>query len=128
MTALERERGGAVSTQLALLWSGTLTLVLAGVQISLYAFASQMAMTAAEDGLRSGRYYGIESAAEAESTALRFLERSASRVLLEPRAEAVIQPDGSLDVTVSGSALTVLPLVDLAIARTARGAVERPAA
>ncbi|GAA2848185.1 hypothetical protein GCM10010472_01360 [Pseudonocardia halophobica] len=128
MTPPEHERGGAVSTQLALLWSGTLALVLTGVQISLYAFASQLAMTAAEDGVRSGRHYGAESAADAEETARRFLERSAARVLLNPRTEAIVRPDGSLDVVVTGEVLTVLPVLDLPISRTATGALERPAA
>lgn len=128
MTPPEYERGGAVGAQLALLWSGTLALLLAGVQISLYAFASQLAMTAAEDGVRTGRHYGVESADEAESTAIRFLERSASRVLLDPTAKAAITVDGAITITVTGDAVAVLPFFAVPINRTATSAVERPTA
>ena len=49
------ERGGAVNVQMALLWSAMLGLVLTVVQVSLVFYASQLALTAAEDGVRSGR-------------------------------------------------------------------------
>lgn len=127
MNSSERERGGAVGSPLALLWSGLLALVLTGVQISLYAVGSQLAMTAAESGLSSGRRYGVESVEEAEAAALRFLERTGGTVVGSPRAEAVVHPDGSLDVTVTGEIPSLLPLTPLTVDRTATGAIERPA-
>ena len=71
------ERGGATSVQMAILWIAMITFILAVVQTALLYLAGQLALTAAEDGLRSGRYYGVGSAEQARRSAQDFLARTA---------------------------------------------------
>jgi hypothetical protein len=122
------ERGGATSVELALLWSGTLALVLVGVQVAMLAMASQLALSAAEDGLRAGRYRGIESPSIARQAAAAFAHRTAGNLLREVEADAHEQPGGQLTVTVSASVAAVLPALPLTVTRQATGALERPVA
>lgn len=124
----DSERGGATSVELALLWSGTLALVLVGVQVAMLAMASQLALSAAEDGLRAGRYRGIESPDVARQAAAAFANRTTGNLLREVEAEAHEEPGGRLTVTVSASVAALLPGLPLTVTRQATGALERPAA
>jgi Flp pilus assembly protein TadG len=119
------ERGGATSVEMALLWMAMLALVLAVVQVALVFLAAQLALTAAEDGLRAGRYYRVASADLARREAEDFLARTAGSTLGSPRVAAVMSSDGAtLQVTVSGTVLSVVPGVDLTVVKQATGAVE----
>ncbi len=125
-TTGSRERGGATSVQMALLWIAMLAFILAVVQTALMYLAGQLALTAAEDGLRSGRYYGVGSAEQARRGAEDFIARAAGTTLGSPTVEAAISDDGAtLQVTVSGTVLAVLPGVDLRISKQATGAIEQ---
>jgi hypothetical protein len=124
--AVSTERGGATSVQLALLWVGTLALVLAGVQVAIYGYATQLALSAAEDGLRSGRYHRVESTTQAEADAAAFLTRTAGSTLTGTSVTAAFGADGTLQVTVSGDVLSVVPGTVLRVTRQATGAIERP--
>src|SRR3954468_4236550 len=111
------ERGGAVNVQMALLWTAMLALILAVVQVSLVFYAGQLALTAAEDGVRSGR---AETAAgnrpasrgaadEARRDAEEFLTRTAGSTLTATAVTAELDPAaGTVSVTVTGRALAVL--------------------
>ena len=88
-TVVDRERGGATSVQMALLWTGILALVLASVQTALFFYAGQVALTAAEEGLRSGRYYKAEPADEGDR---RERERREPAGALLRRAARVTSP------------------------------------
>lgn len=121
-----RERGGATSVQMALLWIAMITFVLAVVQTALLYLAGQLALTAAEDGLRSGRYYGVGSAEQARRSAEDFLARAAGTTLGAPTVEAVLSDDGgTLQVSVSGTVLAVVPGLELHVAKQATGAIEQ---
>lgn len=125
---LTSERGGAVSVQLALLWSALVAILLAGVQVSLVAISSQLAMSAAEDGLRAGRYADVRTPpAAARAEALRFLETYAGSLISEPAVEAAEGGDGLLTVRVSGNVAGLLPGLGLTVDRAAAAAIERPA-
>jgi hypothetical protein len=120
------ERGGATSVQMALLWIAMITLILAVVQTALLYLAGQLALTAAEDGLRSGRYYGVGSAEQARGSAQDFIARTAGTTLGAPTVEAVLSDDGAtLQVTVSGTVLAVVPGLELHVAKQATGAIEQ---
>ncbi|GAA4549591.1 hypothetical protein [Pseudonocardia xishanensis] len=126
MTATS-ERGGAVSVQLALLWSALLVILLAGVQVSLVAISSQLALTAAEDGLRSGRYAAVRTpSASAQAAALQFIQTHADGLISDPSVEAE-ENAGVLTVRVSGQVTGLLPDLGLTVDRTASAAIERPA-
>ncbi|WP_300019060.1 TadE family protein [Pseudonocardia sp.] len=120
------ERGGATSVQMALLWIAMITFILAVVQTALLYLAGQLALTAAEDGLRSGRYYGVGSAEQARRSAQDFIARTAGSTLGAPTVEAVLSDDGAtLQVTVSGTVLAVVPGLELHVAKQASGAIEQ---
>ncbi|MDN5749495.1 MAG: pilus assembly protein [Pseudonocardia sp.] len=121
-----RERGGATSVQMALLWIAMIGFILAVVQAALLYHAGQLALTAAEDGLRSGRYYGVGSAEQARRSAEDFIARTAGTTLGAPTVEAVISADGAtLQVSVSGTVLAVVPGLELHVAKQATGAIEQ---
>lgn len=121
-----RERGGATSVQMAILWIAMIAIILAVVQTALLYLAGQVALTAAEDGLRSGRYYGVGSAEQARRSAEDFIARTAGTTLGEPAVEAVISDDGgTLEVSVTGTVLAVVPGLKLHVAKQASGAIER---
>ncbi|MHA6781712.1 TadE family protein [Pseudonocardia saturnea] len=125
-TTDSRERGGATSVQMALLWIAMITFILAVVQTALLYLAGQLALTAAEDGLRSGRYYGVGSADQARRSAQDFIARTAGTTLGAPTVEAVLSDDGAtLQVTVSGTVLAVVPGLELHVAKQATGAIEQ---
>ncbi|WP_296369246.1 hypothetical protein [Pseudonocardia sp.] len=123
---VDPERGGATSVQMALLWTGILALVLATTQTALFYFAGQVALTAAEDGLRSGRYYQAESADQARSDAETILARAAGNTLTSTSVDVSIDPNAAtLQVTVSGEVLSIVPGVTLRVSRRATGAIEQ---
>jgi Flp pilus assembly protein TadG len=125
-SVVDRERGGATSVQMALLWTGMLALVLASVQTALFFYAGQVALTAAEDGLRSGRYYKAEPVDEARRETEAFLARVAGKTLTSTSVDVTVDPDApTLQVTVSGDVLSIVPGVMLRVSRQATGAVEQ---
>jgi Flp pilus assembly protein TadG len=128
------ELGGAVNVQMALLWSVMLTLVLAVVQASLVFYAGQLALTAAEDGVRSGRtqttagdhHIAPGATDEARRDAEEFLARTAGSTLTATAVTARLDPAAAtMTVTVTGRALAVLPGFDLPITRHAVGGLEQ---
>ncbi len=121
------ERGGATNAEMALLWGSLTMLVLAVVQASLLFYANQLATSAAQDGLRSGRYLSTVSVTDsARRDAEGFLARAAGTALTDTRVNASIDGD-LLRVHVTGRALSILPGVPLQVDRQAAGALERPA-
>ncbi len=123
----EGERGGASSVEMALLWSVLLVCILAVVQVALLSYAGQVALSAAEDGLRSGRGYGTESiAATARQDAESFLARAGGTLLTDVVVSVTVDDDaGLLRVRVTGAALSVVPGVPLGVEREAVGGLER---
>ena len=123
---MSNERGGATSVEMALLWVAILAFVLATTQAGLLYLGGQLALTAAQDGLRAGRYYRVGSAEQARRAAEDFLARTAGTTLQATTVTASVSPDGAiLEVEVTGSVLTVVPGVELAVAKRAAGATER---
>ena len=102
-------------------------LILAVVQVSLLFYAGQLATSAAQDGLRSGRYLSTSSVADsARRDAEGFLARTAGTALTDIRVSTSIDGD-LLRVRVSGRALSIVPGVPIRIDRQAAGGLERPA-
>ena len=127
MPAPDAERGGATSAQMALIWPGMLAFILATVQVGVLYLAGQLALTAAQDGLRAGRYYQSGSVERARQAAEGYLAHAAGATLASPTVTVTVAPDGAtLQVDVTGSVLSVVPGVELHVAKRAAGAVERP--
>jgi Flp pilus assembly protein TadG len=94
-TASGGERGGATSVEMALLWGAMIALILAVVQVAILFLAGQLALTAAQDGLREGRYFRVGSAEQARRGAEDFLARAAGTTLGSTRVDAVVSADGA---------------------------------
>ncbi|MFC4945820.1 TadE/TadG family type IV pilus assembly protein [Pseudonocardia sp. GCM10023141] len=125
MRAEERERGGAVGVQMALLWPVLLLLILAVVQVSLIFYAGQLALTAAEDGVRAGRSYGQpqpDQAARQSATA--FLTKAAGNTLTTTDIDTKVD-NTTVRVTVSGDAPALVPGIRIRVTREAVGGLER---
>jgi hypothetical protein len=111
---------------MALLWGAMLLMVAAAVQVALLFYAGQVALTAAEDGLRSGRYAENPSAERARQDAEAFLRRAAGSALASPTVLAELDPaTGLLRVQVTGEVISLVPGVQLRVAKEAAGPVER---
>jgi hypothetical protein len=111
---------------MTLVWGAMLAFILATVQVGLVFLAGQLALTAAQDGLRAGRYHGTASTQLTRQVAEDFLSRTAGATLVSPTVAATLTPDGAtLQVDVSGTVLSVVPGVELHVAKHAAGAVER---
>jgi len=120
------EQGGATSVEMALLWTAMTAMIIAVVQVALLFYAGQLALTAAEDGLRAGRYYGVgDPSAVARRSAAAFLDRTAGTSLQGVVVTAEVDESQALRVTVSGTALSFLPGVPITVRREAVGSLER---
>jgi len=123
------ERGGATGVEMALLWGAMILMILAVVQVALLFFAGQLALAAAQDGLRSGRYYRTESVtASAQRDAQEFLSRAAGTTLTGVTVTATVDESvGLLRVRVEGTALSLIPGTPVQVSREAVGGLERVA-
>jgi hypothetical protein len=128
------ERGGATSPELALLWIALIGLIGAVIQVALLFYAGQLALAAAQDGLRTGRYYTTNPATDsvtgsvtevARQDAEAFLARAAGTALTSVTVHATIGNSGVLRVQVTGTALSLVPGVPLTVSREAVGPAER---
>lgn len=122
------EQGGAVGVEMALLWGVLLLLMLAVVQVALLFYAGQLALTAAQDGLRSGRAYSTETVTgAAQRDTEDFLARAAGTTLTDVIVTTTVDDTrGLLTVRVTGTAMSLIPGVPLSITREAVGGLERP--
>lgn len=129
MRAMSRdggERGGATNVEMALLWSVIALFIFGAVQAGVYYFAASAALTAAEDGLRSGRYYADPSTARAQQVAEAFLEKTAGGTLTDSTVTASLADSGNtIRVVVTGQVLSLVPGMEFPIKREAAGPVER---
>ncbi|GAA2537061.1 TadE/TadG family type IV pilus assembly protein [Pseudonocardia hydrocarbonoxydans] len=129
----DRERGGATSVELALLWSALLLLILGVVQVAMVSFAGQLALTAAQDGLRSGRTFRADTMEQALAESARrdaegFLARTSGTVLTDVVVATELDGGaGLLRVRVTGTALSLIPGVPLSVEREAVGPIEQVA-
>lgn len=115
----ERERGSATVTA-AIVFPAVGLLFLALAQAVLVSVARNVALSAAEEGLRVARArHG--TAAQGQAAAARFAR--AEPVLQTPTI--TVSGTTTITVQVTGRAPSILPGVDIGFTRTARGARER---
>lgn len=125
--ASDGERGGATSVELALLWGALLIAILAVVQVALISYARQVALTAAQDGLSSGRAYATQGVAGvARRDTESFLARAGGTVLTDIAVTATVEDmPGLLHVRVTGTVLSLVPGMPFTVAQEAVGGLER---
>jgi Flp pilus assembly protein TadG len=118
----ERERGSA-ALEAALVYPAVLLLVLLTVNTALWFHARTLAMAAAQEGLRAGRSYGSGVSA-GQTTAERFV-RDAGGSFLTRTKIAVTRDADTLEVSVSGEAISLVPLLTLTVTQVARAPIEK---
>ncbi|TMR33353.1 pilus assembly protein [Actinomadura geliboluensis] len=116
---LGRDTGSATVTA-AIVFPAVGVLFLGLLQAVMVSVARDVALSSAEEGLRAARArHG--TAADGRSAAISFAR--AEPVLRSP--DVTVSGGTTITVQVSGSAPSILPGIDIAISRTARGARER---
>lgn len=118
----ERERGSA-TLETALVYPAVLLLVLLTMNTALWFHARNLAMAAAQEGLRAGRSHGSSPSA-GQATAEHFIQQAGGSFLTRPKVTVTRDAD-TLEVSVSGQAISLVPLLPLAVTQVARAPVEK---
>lgn len=94
------------------------------VQVALWFLAREAALAAARQGADAARAQGASLAA-GPSTALAFAQHDSSGYLLRPAASSAGSTRGTVQITVTGRAPSLVPGLSLAVRQVARVPVER---
>ncbi|MEV4575071.1 TadE family protein [Nonomuraea jabiensis] len=117
-----RERGSS-TLEAALVYPAVLLLVMLTLNTALWFHARTLAMAAAQEGLRAGRSHGSSPSA-GQATAERFVRQAGGAFLTRPKV-AITRDADSLEVSVSGQAISLVPLLTLTVTQVARAPIER---
>jgi hypothetical protein len=115
-----RSDSGSSSVAMAIVFPAVAILVVAFTQAAMLAAARNVALAAAEEGLRIARARG-GTLAQGQAAATAFARREP--VLVSPSATA--SGSTTIEVRVRGKAPSILPGIRLSINEAARGARER---
>ena len=122
--ARARSDAGDTSIQMAIVFPFIILLTITVVQVSMWYYARSIALTAAREGVNAGRSYQAspgDGAARARST----LERIGGDSLRAPGVSTEGSTADTVEITVSGTAVSMLPLVPgLHISQSASAARE----
>lgn len=122
--ACARDDRGSISLELVVVFPVVLLIIFGGIQAALYFYARNMALAAAQEGLRSARVENGTAGAGAAS-AHAFLRRAGSDILTGTSVAPARGP-AEARVTVQGQALSLVPgVAGLPVSQTAAGPVER---
>ncbi|WP_433432237.1 TadE/TadG family type IV pilus assembly protein [Nonomuraea sp. CA-141351] len=117
-----RERGSA-TLEAAVIYPVVLLLVLLAVNVALWFDARNLALSAAQEGLRVGRAYG-SSLEAGKAAAARFAREAGGSFLLSPAVD-VKRGGDTVTVTVHGQAISLIPLLTISIDQVAQAPVEK---
>ncbi|MFC5830051.1 TadE/TadG family type IV pilus assembly protein [Nonomuraea insulae] len=118
----DRERGSA-TLEAAVVYPVVLLLVLLAVNVALWFHARNLALSAAQEGLRVGRAYG-SSLEAGKGAAERFAREVGASFLLSPEVEARRGGD-AVSVTVRGQAISLIPALTVSVDQVAQAPVEK---
>ncbi len=122
---LRGDRGDANTVQQVLLFPVLLLFFFALVQGGLYWHARNMALTAAESGVREGRIAG--SAAVGVAAAQDYLDQVANETFAGVAVSSAGSTSAEVQLTVTGTVPSLFPgLFDLDVSQVARGPIEQP--
>jgi hypothetical protein len=120
----DEERGSAVNVQAAVLYPLILITFMTLLQVGLYFYGRDLALSAARSGVDTGRVYGGTDTAAAQDHATEFITRTASGVLSAPSAS--VSTDGrTITVTVEATVTTLAPGLTLTVRQSSTGALEQ---
>ncbi|GII52805.1 hypothetical protein Pth03_11940 [Planotetraspora thailandica] len=117
-----RERGSA-TLEAAVVYPVVLLLIMLAVNTALWFHARNIALSAAQEGLRVARVYG-SSLSAGQATAERFAQEVGGSFLQSPVVN-VGRAEDTVVVTVQGQAVSLVPLLDLTVDQVARAPLEK---
>ncbi|GAA4561102.1 TadE/TadG family type IV pilus assembly protein [Planotetraspora kaengkrachanensis] len=117
-----RERGSA-TLEAVVVYPVVLLLIMLAVNTALWFHARNIALSAAQEGLRVARAHG-SSLSAGQVTAERFARQVGGSFLLSP-AVNVGRTEDTVVVTVRGQAVSLVPLLDLTVDQVARAPMEK---
>ena len=117
------ERGGATGVTYAILYGSVLVVVLTLIQVGLWFYGRDLALTAARAGVDIGRGYGTIDPAAAQSHAQEVVARTATGVLANPTATATATAT-TMTVTVQAQVITLVPGLELTVSQSSTAALE----
>ncbi|MEU3795954.1 TadE family protein [Streptomyces fructofermentans] len=118
-----RDDRGDTSIQMAIVFPFVLLATVAVIQASMWYYARQIALTAAREGLTTARAYQ-SSPAHGAARARDVLERVAGDSL-RGYSVTVNSSGQRIQVQVTGTAMSMIPGMDLQVTQSASGPVER---
>jgi hypothetical protein len=117
------ERGGATGVTYAILYGSVLVVVLTLIQVGLWFYGRDLALTAARAGVDLGRSYGTVDPAAAQAHAQDVAARTATGVLDNPTASATADAT-TMTVTVRARVTTLVPGLELRVSQSSTAALE----
>lgn len=107
----------------AILYGSVLVVVLTLIQVGLWFYGRDLALTAARSGVDLGRGYGTIDPGAAEAHAQHVVARTASGVLDNPTATATVDAT-TMTVTVDAQVTTLVPGLALTVSQSSAAALE----
>lgn len=114
---------GAVSVELVIATPLLITMLLVVIQYALWAHASHIAATAARRGADAARAYGATPTAGSDAAQIT-LDQLGDTVLTATHVQLDARPE-TVTITVTGTAVSLLPGISLPVTGHATGTVER---
>jgi hypothetical protein len=121
-----RADGGVTVVQLAIAMPVVLLLIMAVIQYALFEFADQVAEAAATEGLQAATAYGVPDPDTAGQTAADATVTSQDQLLLKPSTSVAVDlVHQTVTVVVTGTAMQLVPGLNLPVSKSAAGPIER---
>lgn len=120
---LERDRG-STAIQMAIIFPFVILLILAGIQAFLWAYARNIAMTAAREGVSAGRMYEA-GPADGTAKAQAALDDLAGNTLTKTSISTAGSTGERIRIRVQGRAMSLLPGLGVSVGATMSGPIER---
>lgn len=117
-----RQRGSA-TLEAAVIYPVVLLLVLLAVNVALWFHARNLALAAAQEGVRVGRAYGSSPEA-GRAAAERFAQEVGSSFLLSPSI-SVTRGEDTVVAMVRGQAISLVPMFTITVGQVAQAPVEK---
>src|SRR2546423_4093267 len=124
LLAAARDDSGMTTLEVAVLFPVVLILIFGIAQTALWYMARTAALSAAQQGVNTGRAYGA-TRASGVTAAQDFLTAKVGDVLTGSQVKIANSDPGTLRITVSGSSLSLIPGWTISVTQSAQGPMEK---
>ncbi|WP_329242900.1 pilus assembly protein [Actinoallomurus sp. NBC_01490] len=121
---MRRRDTGSITLEIVIAFPVAMLGVLLTINAALWYHARNIALAAAQEGVRTGRAYHANPA-QGATTAITFARTSGRGLLLGPSADTHGSTPTTVVIHVRGQAVSLVPGLHLNIDQVARGPVER---